>query len=175
MNREPVCFFCAVMYQNPMQFDNALKAMKKKWGAVHIISPEYSFSEITPYYHKEMGEGLNKKIVIFEELRQIEGLYKTKVEANQIEAAFADSGNRTVNLDPGYLTEAKLILFSTKNFFHRLYLGEGIFGELTLYYQSKKGYSALDWSYPDYQKPEIIDFFNQVRIWFRKKLGRGRK
>jgi hypothetical protein len=42
---------------------------------------------------------------------------------------------RPLNLDPGYLTEAKLVLATTKDRNHRLYLDRGIFAEVTLCYQ----------------------------------------
>jgi len=34
-----------------------------------------------------------------------------------------------VNIDPGYISLGKLVLASTKDHAHRLYLGEGVYGE----------------------------------------------
>jgi hypothetical protein len=105
----------------------------------------------------------------------VEKLYKTKVITNEIERDFEKKGLRQVNLDPGYITEAKVILFSTKNFYHRIYIGDGIFGEVTLSYKAKKGFEAFPWTFPDYKTEEMMGFMNDIREWYRVVLGRKRK
>ncbi|MFN3467301.1 MAG: DUF4416 family protein, partial [Candidatus Brocadiales bacterium] len=41
---------------------------------------------------------------------------------------------RPVNIDPGYLTSSKLVLASTNDYSHRIYLKKGIYAEVTLRY-----------------------------------------
>ena len=50
-------------------------------------------------------------------------------------AAAGHAEPRPLNLDPGYLTLGKLVLASTKDFAHRIYLGRGIYAEMTLFYR----------------------------------------
>jgi hypothetical protein len=87
-----------------------------------------------------------------------------KVEAKFALAPPKENGKikRTLNLDPGYLSLAKVVLASTKDYSHRLYLGRGIYGEVTLFFKDKS-YNPYPWTYPDYRTPEYINFFNQMR------------
>ncbi|HCL55579.1 MAG TPA: hypothetical protein DHW82_01020 [Spirochaetia bacterium] len=173
--REPVCFFCAVMYKTEAAFEKILKELKEKWGSVYKISDKYVFSEITDYYYREMGGPLSKRIVVFDTLSATEKIYESKIISNQMEEEHKKKGLRQINLDPGYLTEAKVLLFSTKDFYHRIYISEGIFGEVTLSYKAKKGYQPFEWTFPDYKNPQIVAFFNETRDWYRLILGRKRK
>ena len=89
-----------------------------------------------------------------------------KRQTNDWEQAFAQQAElpeaRPLNLDPGYLTEAKLVLASTKDHAHRIYLGEGIYAEVTLNYR-KRAWQKCPWTYPDYQRQDFQAFFTQCR------------
>jgi len=74
-----------------------------------------------------------------------------------------------MNLDPGYLTMAKIVLASTKDFSHRIYLERGIYGEVTLYYKENT-FNALPWTYPDYQSAAAKDFLSKVREKYHRQL-----
>jgi len=69
---------------------------------------------------------------------------------------------RPVNLDPGYIGASKLVLATTKNYSHRMYIGEQMFAEVTLIF-AKGGWSPLPYTYPDYRQQKYFDFFNEVR------------
>ncbi|HOJ49970.1 MAG TPA: DUF4416 family protein [Spirochaetota bacterium] len=172
---EEVAIFCAFTFKNLEFYHKVLQKIIKNYGNVVLESELYNFSEVTKYYDKEMGSPLYKKIVGFERTMQLQGLHKIKIETNELEQEFSQKSMRTVNIDPGYITEAKVVLFSTKDFFHRIYLGDNIFGEITLYYKSKEGYKTFPWTFPDYKKDEVLIFFNEFRNWYRKILGRNRK
>ena len=75
-----------------------------------------------------------------------------------------------MNIDPGYLTAARVVLASTKDFAHRLYLGKGIYGEVTLLYQ-KKDFQALPWTYPDYRSEAYRQFFRELRRVYMAQLA----
>lgn len=173
VERLPVCFFCAVTYPGEAERSLALGRLCDEWGAVAKESPRLDFSSQTAYYDGEMGPDLKKQIFVFEKLLSLEGLYEAKILTNGWEAEGAIGGKRRFNLDPGYLDEAKLVLFSAKDFYHRLYQGQGIFAELTLFYRAKKGYQELEWSFPDYCLPLWKNFFEEVRSWYRKKIGKS--
>jgi len=73
--------------------------------------------------------------------------------------------SRQVNIDPGYLDLAKLVLATTKDYAHRIFLRKGIFAEITLSFRGNS-FSANEWAYPDYRSKEYIDIFNQIRKLF---------
>jgi len=124
----------------------------------------------TDYYREEMGEKLLRKFVSFERLVEPESLPAVKIFSNSIESRLGGrDGRRKINLDPGYLTEAKLILATTKDHQHRLYLGDGIFGEVTLRFLRRK-YQPWEWTYPDYRSEEYAPIFLAIRDIYRQQL-----
>jgi hypothetical protein len=122
-----------------------------------------------------MGEGLYRGFVAFEKLIDPERLAEIKIATNDIEARIAEAVHngaepwagktpppvRPVNLDPGYLTLAKLILASMKDFSHRIYLRGGVYAEITLQYRN--GWQALPWTFPDYASGRYDAFLHQAR------------
>lgn len=173
--KEPVCLLCAITYKKPQLLEKVLKDLTKQWGCVLTVGDAYDFSKITKYYSREMGEDLQKCIVIFENLYPMNKIHQVKIFTNNLEKKYEKKGLRQVNLDPGYLNEAKVVLFSSKDFFHRIYIDEGIFGEVTLTYKSQKGFTPMSWTFSDYQNIEQIQFFNEQRKWYRLMLGRKRQ
>jgi hypothetical protein len=131
------------------------------FGRVDFESAVLDFTH-SDYYAKEMGCGLKRKFVSFQRLFDLKDIYKVKLRTNLLENKFAKDGRRSVNIDPGYLDLAKLVLFSTKDYIHRIYLGKGIFAETTLFYKDK-GFNAWPWTYPDYSSKAYLDIFNSIR------------
>ena len=123
----------------------------------------------TDYYRDEFGEGLSRKFLGFSSLITPEKLSEIKVLTNRIEDKFRKEGRRLINIDPGYLDMAKLVLASTKDFMHRIYLDRGIYAEITLSYQNKS-FRSFDWTYPDYRSKEYIDIFNEIREAYRQQI-----
>ena len=97
-------------------------------GRSYWSSDPFDFTE-TDYYTATMGEGLKKQFLAFERLIDSSELASIKRETNDWEAEYAALGRhaepRPLNLDPGYLTPAKLVLASTKDHAHRIYLRDG--------------------------------------------------
>ena len=93
-----------------------------------------------------------------------------KLSTNRLEQSLSVNGKRTVNIDPGYLTPARVVLASTKDFGHRLYLGRGIYGEVTLMYQ-KKEFRPLPWTYPDYRSEPYHRFFEELLRVYMAQLA----
>jgi hypothetical protein len=135
----------------------------QQFGTISHQSEWFSFSRYTNYYEPEMGGDLSKCFLGFDRLVPIEGIHFRKLETIELENHWKDNlHNRRVNLDPGYLTLSKLLLFSTKDYAHRIYIGNGIFAEITLSY-SQNSFQKGQWTYPDYKSEYSICFFNQVR------------
>ena len=97
-----------------------------------------------------MGTDLRQVLCAFEHLIEPASLVDRKLLTNRWEQEYwglhAGAEPRPLNLDPGYLTEAKLILASTKDRDHRIYLDRGIFAENTLYFHAGLAKTSLDLS-----------------------------
>jgi hypothetical protein len=144
-------------------FDTALVTAEllQRFGPVQISCGPLAFG-FTEYYESEMGTGLLKTYQVYERPFERGQLADVKIAANAIEARYVRDGKRTVNIDPGYLCRDKLVLASTKDFYHRLYLGQGIFGEVTLHF-SKGAWRVFEWTYRDYQQPEVLGILTAAR------------
>ncbi|MFH1860257.1 MAG: DUF4416 family protein, partial [bacterium] len=90
---------------------------------------------------------------------------RIKILTNSIEQEFIDKDKRRINLDPGYLNTAKLVLATTKDNSHRIYIGNGIYVEITLRFIAKT-FRKMEWTYTDYQTQDYIEIFNSVRQLF---------
>jgi Domain of unknown function (DUF4416) len=146
-----------------------------EWGAVALESSLFDFAE-TDYYATSMGADLKLQIVAFERLMSPDELAARKLQTNAWEQTYAERGEsvaaRPVNLDPGYLTPAKFVLASTKDHSHRLYLGRGIFGEVTLYY-SRGEWTSRPWTYPNYRRADYHQFLTACRQRLRQHESKG--
>jgi len=96
-------------------------------------------------------------------------LFKIKINTNIIEEKLSKHGLRIINIDPGYLDMAKLILASTKDYKHRIYLDKGIYAEITLFYQNKN-FTPWEWTYPDYKSSDYIAIFNHIRALYAEQI-----
>ncbi len=135
--------------------------MSKKFGAVDYKSPIYDFN-LTDYYRKEMGPSLKRQFLSFSELIAPTKLAKIKLFTNKLEKRYSKNGKRLINIDPGYVTASKLVLATTENYYHRIYLDRGIFAEVTLYFK-KGSFQPFEWTYPDYKTKGYIETFNHIR------------
>ncbi len=103
-------------------------------------------------------------------LRAKTNLSGVKCRTNEWEVEYAKQADhseaRPLNLDPGYLTLAKLLLASTKDHAHRIYLERGIYAEVTLNYR-RRDWRSLDWTYPDYCREDYHEFFSRCRELLR--------
>jgi hypothetical protein len=139
--------------------------VEREFGADLLVSDAFDFTE-TDYYTATMGAGLKKQFITCERLVDPGELPRIKRATNAWEAAYASQAShaetRPLNLDPGYVTAAKLVLASTKDHAHRLYLADGIYAEMTLAYRQKQ-WQPLDWTYPDYRRADYQAFFTACR------------
>ncbi len=144
------------------------------FGPIVLESETFRFDRFTNYYAPSMGAELLKRIWAFENPIDPERLASVKVATNRLEEEYARETTfatiaRPLNLDPGYVDLGKLVLASTKDHSHRIYLQQGIFAELTLIY-TKKQWQPLPWTYPDYQSQEYHRFFDRCREYLYRFL-----
>ncbi len=148
-------------------FETAQSRLEQEFGSIDFCSQILPFT-FTQYYTPEMGENLKRRFISFSSLILPDKLAGIKVLTNAIEQEFTaeDKGDRRrINLDPGYLNTAKLVLATTKDHCHRIYLDKGIYAEITMRFVAGT-FCQWEWTYPDYRTQEYIDIFNHIRQLF---------
>jgi len=146
----------------------AASDLAAQYGEFEITSPIMDF-DYTDYYAGELGPGLKRRLVSVSTLRDPAELVAIKIATTAMEESYTHAGRRRINIDPGYLALAHLILATGKGYTHRPYLGQGVYADLTLVYQGGD-FRPLPWTYPDYQSPAILDFLRQVRAKYVTQL-----
>lgn len=165
----PVKFFFAVTFNKQINLDQIKQLIESEFDGIDLQSEIFSFDPFTNYYANEMGTGLKKVFISQLGLKDPSLLPGFKIKSNQLEQNHCQGGSRQLNLDPGYLTEAKVILATTKDYSHRIYLDQGIFGDLHLFFE-KGSFRARAWTYPDYKQDLVINFFNKLRKQLRSQM-----
>lgn len=114
--------FIAVMYSSEDLLDKAKKELIQKYGKIKAESNPYNFS-FTDYYEPEMGKNLKKIFLIFEKEISEQDLAGIKFFITEIEKKLSIDEKRTVNIDPGYLSETELVLatFKEKSFKEKIH------------------------------------------------------
>ncbi len=158
---QPVKLIVGFIFKQEDLLTRAEAILRRAFGPIDFQSSILDFDH-TSYYQHELGTGLKRKFLSFQKLISPERLSRIKLLTNKLERKCSRQGQRQINIDPGYLDMAKLVLASTKDFRHRIYLNRGIFAEITLFYQNKS-FQFWEWTYPDYRSPEYIAVFNKIR------------
>lgn len=163
---EQARLFTALLSREEKIFDVVKERLCLSFGPVEYISPVLPWAH-SSYYEKEMGPDLKRAFIFFKDHVKPELLADIKNITNKIEVYFKSETTsnmpvRPVNIDPGYMTLSKVVLASTKDYSHRVYLGKGIYAEVTLYYMNRS-YQPFPYTYPDYRSEEYISMFNTMR------------
>ncbi|MCS7305410.1 MAG: DUF4416 family protein [Thermoguttaceae bacterium] len=176
MPHPPVLVLMAAFSRYEEAIEWARQRSAAQWGPPALESRLFDFHE-TNYYQPTMGGPLKKQFFVFSQLQDPARLVDWKLQTNAWELEYAQLGRhpepRPLNLDPGYLTLAKLVLASTKDFTHRIYLDRGIYAEITLFYRHGR-WEAHPWTFPDYRRPDYQEFFSQARQYLQHRLQQSR-
>lgn len=164
----PAKLVIGVLLKEQALFGELARRLAGRFGPPEMISPWFSFG-YTSYYEREMGAPLLRRVAAFSELIAQDGLAAIKRTTNALEAEYRTEEGRRVNIDPGYLLLERFVLATGKNFSHRIYIGEGIYADLTLLFQ-KGGFQPLPWTYPDYADRPLSDFLLRVRRRYAAEL-----
>lgn len=168
----PVKLVVGMFLKDTSLWPPVVRMLADRWGPVDVVSRWFPF-DLTDYYEAEMGAPLSRRMVAFVSLIPREDLVRVKLETNRIEDAFAPAGKRRVNLDPGYVAKEQVVLATGKRFSHRIYIGQGIYADLTLLYR-KGGFHKLAWTYPDYCRQDMLQFLKRVRDKYVQDLRGSR-
>lgn len=149
------------------------KELSARFGQVVIGSELFPFEETT-FYNRTMGDNLQVQLLCFSELISPEQISLIKNFSNELEKKYKNQTHhlesRPINIDPGYITSSKLVLASTKDASHRIYLTKGIFAEPTLAYMNGH-WKSFDWTYPNYRRTDYQAFLDKCRQIYLDKLA----
>jgi hypothetical protein len=169
---QPVKYFLGLIYSCQISLWDLERKLQARFDFIDRKSPVLEFDSFTDYYQKEMGSKLYRTWWSLHRLQPPDKLWELKLKANQLEEEYraeAQAEGRTINIDPGYLNESRLVLASCKDFSHRVYLNQGVFAEVTMIYMGD-GFQPLEWTYPDYQSPEALKYFETLKQDYRSQL-----
>ncbi len=163
----PALLFCGLLLGDNIEEKLVIGELEKHFGDVILKSRVFPFNH-TDYYYEEMGINIRRMFVGFNKTIEMERIVDIKLLTNKVELEnFSSEGRRKVNIDPGYINLSKVVLATTKDYQHRIYLGCGIYAEVTLRYR-KGTFTPWEWTYPDYREKASIDFFNRLRENYKK-------
>jgi hypothetical protein len=168
--KEPkkVKLFCGIITTDEETNQKSFTILQEKLGKIDLISDSMLFN-FSNYYDSQMGNNLKRFWISFEKLIFAGDIAKIKVFTNYIESNFTVNGKRRINIDPGYVGLANVILATTKDYSHRIYLSDGIYGEVTTIYK-KNSFIKLPWTYADYLSKPAVEFLLKARADLMKQL-----
>jgi len=162
---KPVKLVIGILAANKNCLNTAIEALKAEFSRIDLTSDIWPFTQ-TDYYKEQIGENILRQFVSIEKLIDPGQLAKIKHKTNELERKLAKqlalNVPRPVNLDPGIIEPSKLVLATTKNYSHRIYIGDKMYAEVTLIYD-KGNWNTLPYTYPDYKQKCYFDFFEKVR------------
>lgn len=143
-----VKLLAAILCSREAPFEQCLAMLEQRFSEIDYRGGAHPFTQ-TNYYQPEMGPGLTRSLVSFARLMDPGALTEAKHAAHEIEQSLSLGGKRRVNVDVGYLDLFKLVLASFKERGNKLYLGDGVWADMTLVYE-KGEFQPLPWSFPDF-------------------------
>jgi len=169
---KPVKLIIGILAADGDCLQRAVDVLPQQFGTIDLTSDIWSFEQ-TDYYADQAGQHILRQFVSFSKLIDPDQLAGIKHKTNEIEQTLAKQLNmplpRPVNLDPGIIETSKLILATTKNYSHRIYIGNKMYAEVTLIYDKGK-WKPFDYTYPDYRQKCYQGFFDKVRAQLKEQL-----
>jgi len=145
-----------------------IKRVVNNFGHIERIDGPFPF-DYTKYYNEEMGENIQKYFLTFDHLVLPDCLAEIKELTNLIEKEWSSGKKRSINLDPGILSETRFILATTKDRGHRVPLKNGIYAEVTLIYMHKE-FQPLPWTYADFCDPQYRILLKEIRKSYLQQI-----
>lgn len=163
----------AAFSRHPFALTWARERLAAAFGPIWLSGEPYAFHH-TAYYRESMGSELLKQLIAFEKFVPLDRLAACKHVTIELEHELITGGRyveaRPINLDPGMLNLGKFMLASTKDNAQRIYLRDGIFAEVTLYFKDG-AYQPWPWTYADYREPAVQAFLLQAREYYKQRLS----
>ena len=167
-NPKPVKLFVGALYAHEDKLTSALERLEEKFSKIDLESTDFPF-RVTDYYSEEMGSHITRRFCSFQDLVDPQYLSKAKVFSNSVESMFSVDDRRLVNLDVGYVDYDKVVLASAKYGIHKVYIGHGIYADMTLHYEKGK-FSPYPWAFMDFKLDDYYEFFLKMRGIYKKQV-----
>lgn len=170
----PVKLFIGMLSSQQDLFRACEEKLAERYGPVDLRSEVVPWTH-TAYYRAEMGDRLFREFLFLERLQHPDILPELKQEMIELEAAWSrtvrNENRRRINIDPGYVTEAKVVLATTKDYAHRLYVGGNIYAEVELKYVKETAkFAPLEHTYPDFRSSSTAEWFGEARRLLHDQL-----
>ena len=147
-----------ILYPDDELLSWSIERLSEIWGKPEVVSKPVPFDKTN--YYDEISPSLTRVFACFPGLIEAGGLADWKHKAIEIEA-MSRQPIRAVNIDPGYVDGARLVLASTKDHAHRIYIRDGIFAEVTMRYRFKK-WTAFDYTFCGFRRSKNEESFCAV-------------
>jgi hypothetical protein len=155
--------FVALLWRHDIVSEGQIcKLLEQQWQQTGVLAL-VTFFPMADHYKNEMGEPLKRAIFFMNNSVSRDALVPAKLSCMKLEQSLSREGKRTVNLDPGIICLDQVVLCTTKPFAHRIYLSNNLYAEL-VYTYIRKQYLPMPWTYPDYCRKQVIDYFLQARL-----------
>lgn len=164
----PCKLFIGAFYSDENFLIKAKEEMEKNIGEIDFESEIFDFI-YTNYYEKEMGKNIKRIFYSFKELIDPSKIVDIKYITWDIEKKFTLEGKRKVNIDPGYMDYFKVVLVSFKEGGYKVYLGKGVYADITLWYEKGK-FRPLLTSFPDFKSDLYEKTFLKIREIYKRDL-----
>ena len=168
----PVKLIIGILAADNRCLDCAIREIENCFGKIDLRSDAWPFTQ-TDYYKEQTGQNILRQFISIEKLVDPGLLADIKHKSNKLEQGLASTLAvdlpRPVNLDPGIIEPSKLVLATTKNYSHRIYIGNFMYAEVTLVYD-KGSWQPFSYTYPDYRLGCYHQFFSQVRSKLLEQL-----
>jgi len=171
MRPQPVKLFVGIICARIEMLPGVVNELADRFGSVDSHSDVFPFN-CTDYYKKQMGSPLWRQFCSFSNLIAPAEIGTIKISTNKIEARLAseqEKVERPMNLDPGYIELAKIVLASTKNFYHRILIADGIYGEVTMHFEEGR-WKPFPWTFPDFESGSYDSYFTRLRKIYKSQL-----
>lgn len=169
---KPVKLMCGILACDAKALAVARRRLETELGAMDLVSEVWPF-DMTDYYARQAGPEILRQFVAFAELSDPGRLAEIKHTTNRLERELSEQLGRPwprpVNYDPGFVEPSKLVLASTKNFAHRVYIGQGMYAEVTMTYV-RGTWESFPFTFPDFKSGRYDRFLNQVRQRLTEQL-----
>jgi len=165
----PVKLFVVTLHRDPAILKSTTLELIETFGPIDWQSEDFTF-DVTDYYEKEMGSELLRRFLSFQNLIMPEEIAELKIRTNELENKYRNENRRQINLDPGYLDNYKVVLASTKFGGQKIYVGKGIYADMTLV-MYKGQWEGFAWGFPDFKSRRYDAALSKIRELYKSKGG----
>ncbi len=158
---EQAILFAGLLYSDKTVYQSVKIKLKEKYGNIKLESDEHEWI-YSDYYRDEFGWPIIRRFVLIDNIIDPGTISDIKLTSILIEKEYSVYSKRSINIDPGYITLSKVVLPTTKNYSHRIYLKDGIYAEVTLIFKDGS-YQPHIFTYPDYKETYTLEFLKKGR------------